>query len=525
MASKRVARTAAFALAAMMVFGASAHAQGVFSQGGGHSSKKAPVPSAEAQSKTLDLVREVFRKEYEEAKTAAQKEALAEDLMKRGVESKDATERFVLLRVARDLAAMVGEADLACRAIDEMGRGYEIDSAAMKREALAKAEQAATTPKHFRSVGEQSATLVEEAIMADDYDTARQMIKTALAAAKKARDGDLLDRVTERAAEVEEVAKAKEEVKEALATLEKSPADPKANLAAGRFYCFYRGDWVKGLPMLALGADGAYDVLAKQELLGAKTSEAQVALGDGWWELVEKHQGMAQSQIRAHAAAWYEKALPQLSGLTQMRVKKRLEEMEAAESLSEERHPAKPGETPSKVAAAPKNKAGFAGKWQDTFGNILNLKVDGRNVVGVYKNYNRYGDLNYEGRMSGTLSRNGRTLTAQWARTGVRYEDGNFSGTLVFELAKDGDSFGGTYRQNDAPAGGVWRGVRMKDQPAEGGKSQPKTPGSGGPRPRPGDEGFEPGFGPRPDEERSPTPPGKSDPPRKGKMRPAPDGG
>ena len=30
---------------------------------------------------------------------------------------------------------------------------------------------------------------------------------------------------------------------------------PPANLTVGKYYCFQKGDWEKGLPMLALGQD------------------------------------------------------------------------------------------------------------------------------------------------------------------------------------------------------------------------------------------------------------------------------
>ena len=98
----------------------------------------------------------MYKKQYEEAKTANQKAALAADLFKRGVESKDPTERFVLLRVARDMAALAADVDIACRAVDEMARGHQIDVLAMKREALAKAAKAASlaeAPRGHRRAG------------------------------------------------------------------------------------------------------------------------------------------------------------------------------------------------------------------------------------------------------------------------------------------------------------------------------------------------------------------------------------
>ena len=461
---RRLAALAALAIGISV--GAPALAQDGFGPKiGGEAAKgtKAPLPSAEDQNKTLKLVRDVFKTQYEEAKTPDQKEALARDLMRSGLESEVPTERFVLLRVARDMAALAGEANLACRVIDEIGRWYQVDAAAMKREAVAKADQGATLPEHFKGVAEQAAALAEAAMLADDYDTASRMIEMARTAAKKARDAGLLQRVTERAKEVAELVKAKQGIQDALATLEKNPGDPNANLAAGSFYCFYRDDWAKGLAMLALGADGVYDVLGKKELVGAETAEEQAALGDGWYDLVAKHQGMARARIRAHAAGWYEKALTQLTGLAQIRVKKRLEEIEVAESGPEEKPDA-----PAPKTAAARKKPSFAGKWLDSFGSVIQFSVERRNVTGTYKNLRKSGEgetyTRYEGRITGTVSRDGRKLTAQWGRSSRWGPGGVRAGALAFQLAKDGKSFSGTYRQSDGSGAGAWSGTRMSDK-------------------------------------------------------------
>jgi hypothetical protein len=508
----RLHHSAILALLATGILGIST--AGAWAQG--KAEKKEDVPPLDVQNKTLELVREVFKKEYAEAKSVAQKEVLAGELLQRGTETKDVTERFVLLRVARDLAAMVGDADTACRAIDEMARSYRIDAAAMKQETLVAADKGATLSKHFKAISEQSASLMEEAILRDDYELANQMIQAAIAAAKKSRDAGLTGRMTARAGEVEQVAKARIEVKEALVALEKDPVDPKANLAVGRYQCLYKGDWEKGLPMLALAGDGTYDVVAKQELVGPKTPDAQVAVADGWWAVSEKCEGMAKSQLRIRAGYWYDKAQPQLSGLTQMRVKKRLAELEPAEEEPDiVETPTKPGEEAPKVV---RKKPNFEGTWQDRFGNVIEFKIDGRKVVGPYKNIDRsYGHeyVNYSGRILGTVSRDGKTLTAEWARTSYYGNRAEYSGTLVFQLSKDGNSFAGSFRQSDGRGGGVWNGMRV--QPATGGANtqaqpsrrdgdgrSPKRAGEGDAKPRlpkSGDGESEPSFGPRPGEE------------------------
>ena len=124
------------------------------------------------------------------------------------------------------------------------------------------------------------------------------------------------------------VVKACEDVKTAKVTLEKTPDDPDANTVVGKHLCFVKGDWDKGLPMLALGNDAVLKALTRQELQGAASSTEQIGLGDGWWELAEKEPETSQKQTRTRAAYWYRKALPGLSGLAKDRIQKLLDSLE-----------------------------------------------------------------------------------------------------------------------------------------------------------------------------------------------------
>jgi hypothetical protein len=107
---------------------------------------KIPVPGDAAQEESLATIREIYSKEYNDAKTAAQKKSLAEKLLEKASDpANDPVARYVLLGLARDVAALAGEADLALQAIDELAKRYDIDADAMKREALAKSEHAPRT--------------------------------------------------------------------------------------------------------------------------------------------------------------------------------------------------------------------------------------------------------------------------------------------------------------------------------------------------------------------------------------------
>ena len=82
---------------------------------------------------------------------------------------------------------------------------------------------------------------------------------------------------------------------------------------------------------MALGDDPELKALAKREIQGPASADEQAGLGDDWWNLAHKQGAGAKKQIQARARYWYEKALPELSGLVKAKVEKRLAEASAAE--------------------------------------------------------------------------------------------------------------------------------------------------------------------------------------------------
>jgi hypothetical protein len=133
---------------------------------------------------------------------------------------------------------------------------------------------------------------------------------------------------------------------QAMATLDKNPADPEANLVAGKYLCRVKGDWARGLPLLALSGEEEYAWLAAKELKEITEPAAQVDQGDGWWKLAERRDGTPQQQLRLHAAYWYRKAIPQLTGLLHEKVQQRLAQADQAQT-----HPAQAGQTQTHTPA------------------------------------------------------------------------------------------------------------------------------------------------------------------------------
>jgi hypothetical protein len=287
--------------------------------------KRAPVPDEAGQAKALKLIQDLYKADYAKKKPQDLLELSAKLLQEAGETKDDPTARFVLLREARDLAAQAGSAPACLEAIDELAKEYDIDALAMKAEWLAATSRAATATGSL-PVADACLGLLDEALAADNYELALRLLGTAADAARKARSVQLSSKIEARRKEVQTFQKEFDEVKEARAKLRRTPDDPDANLAVGKYLCLIKGDWKKGVPLLAKGSDAALKEVAEKEADPPAEAEAQVRLGDGWWDLAGKAMGRAKAPMLARAVYWYEQAVPQLKGLAKARVEKRLQE-------------------------------------------------------------------------------------------------------------------------------------------------------------------------------------------------------
>ena len=278
----------------------------------------------------MKLGKEVYGDDYSKAETSAEKRDLAKKLLGKARETTDdPTGKFVLLKLARDIALQANDGQTAFQAIDEMAETYQVDALEMKSMVLSKFATAARQslkPKQHISIAEEALKLVDQAVSQDNFTVADQLGKLALDEAQKAGEKELISKVQGRIAEASEIAKVYEDVKAARVKLEKTPDDPEANLAVGRYLCFVKVIGKKGW-QCCVGKDETLKALATQELQGAASSSEQAKLGDGWWNLAEKQEGKAKWQIQARASYWYRKALPGLSGLMKDKVEKRLKEI------------------------------------------------------------------------------------------------------------------------------------------------------------------------------------------------------
>jgi hypothetical protein len=287
------------------------------------------VPDSAALDKATRTIKDLFKDEIDAAKTPAGKLELAKNLLQRGIDTQgDPAGQYVLLRMARDYAVIAADAGLAMQVVDELARSFQIDALSMKIEMLTSLAKIAMIPAQGKMFAETATAVADEAITADSYDVAKQATALALAAAKKTRDAELNKQIVGRTKEVEALEQAFRTVKTAQSTLDSMPLDPDANLAVGRYRGLVKGDWDRGVPMLALGNDPKLKALAVLELEASESADDQVKLADAWSEYATTLESSVKDRVEARSLFWYTKALPQLSGLQKLQVEKVLQEAE-----------------------------------------------------------------------------------------------------------------------------------------------------------------------------------------------------
>ncbi len=290
--------------------------------------ERVPLPPAPEIEQATKLVRNLFKDDY--AKTAPKaKLALAEKLFKQADETKDdLAAQFVLYRETADLAAAAGDVTLALRALDAMQTRFA-GIKAEQPESVLKALSTKVSAADALPLATHLLKSVDEAVTADELDSAERLAKLAETTAIKSKNVRVASAAAARVKEVEAFKKEAETVKTALKTLELNPTDPAASTVAGRYFCFQKGNWEKGLPLLAAGDDAKLKDVARKDAANPREPADLLAVADAWYDLGKAATAVHQRRaMLARSFAFYNRAVPDLNGLTRTKAEKKVEELE-----------------------------------------------------------------------------------------------------------------------------------------------------------------------------------------------------
>lgn len=287
----------------------------------------APVPDAAAFKVSEDIVREVYREELAVQRTGSQKRDLARKLLQYGLATTDDDNgRYVLFRLAQDLAISAGDFDLVLETAERTNSCYATNAVAVKAEVLRRFIESAPSRYLTKGLLQAISDATAEAIVTEQFEIAKELTKLSVPIARKKRDIATIRQLEQQIKEIDELVNECDKVKTAIAYLVNDPVDPAANLTVGRYACLVKGEWESGISMLVLGDDDVLKSIAELEIDHASSTEDELKLGDGWWECSLKERGIKKDNALLRAKYWYQKALPEVSGLTKSKVEKRLEE-------------------------------------------------------------------------------------------------------------------------------------------------------------------------------------------------------
>jgi hypothetical protein len=180
-----------------------------------------------------------------------------------------------------------------------------------------------------RALARSAIGLAGEAIRQEAFEQAARLAEAAQALAVKAKEGALARQAVAVAESLPWCREQQKRFLRASEILAETPAHPAANLSAGKYLCFVKQNWDKGLPLLAQGNDDTLKALAQAEQAQLSPSAVEmVKLGDQWHAAAGQVEDMLRPGARHRAAYWYQQALPLLTGFTQNRVSRQIQDLQ-----------------------------------------------------------------------------------------------------------------------------------------------------------------------------------------------------
>ncbi|MFK8113832.1 MAG: NPCBM/NEW2 domain-containing protein [Rubripirellula sp.] len=287
--------------------------------------RRLPVPLEANRVKSEQEVRQRFK--VDAAKTSELQLSLAAELLRtaRGTNT-DASARFALLNLSREISATAGDLIASMEATDQLATDFQVNADDLRASSLRLAIGASKVGLGNRvAISRLGIALIEHYARADQFLKSRELGRLMLQVAKKFRDRDLLASLAKQKLLVDQLEATFQPIASALQILEQNSEDLAANAIVGRHRFFQRNQWAQAIEFLIKSDDEALASVAKREQAKPSELSEQLKIADAWWELAEDYQTEEQKQrAMARAAAWYSIASPGLAGLSKTKAIYRL---------------------------------------------------------------------------------------------------------------------------------------------------------------------------------------------------------
>jgi len=167
---------------------------------------------------------------------------------------------------------------------------------------------------------------VDDAVDDDEFPAAQKLLVEIRAEAKRTKDQSLLAEALEQGKEVTKLARDYDKIAKHLKTLDKE--HPRSCLAVGKYYCVVKGNWKRGLPLLAMGDDAVLAALASDDNDETLQADDQAAIADRWWQYSQKvSDANERIAYQLRARDWMIRARPAVSDKARATIDQRLNQV------------------------------------------------------------------------------------------------------------------------------------------------------------------------------------------------------
>lgn len=293
------------------------------------SSNLIEVPPEEALAQARDLLRDLYGKQYAEARTWQDKARLAQHLLTEAskVEANPA-HYHELLRIARDVAVAGGDVTAGQKSIELLTQRFQLDGLTLRLKLLEDLAKSPRKTEAAEALRKESLQLLLDAFDADNFDVALPAFDRLVEFTRIKGDRAELLRLAQRKQPLEAAKQAHDSAASAAAALQANPNDAAASETLGKYLCFVKNRWDIGLPHLVRAAEVKLRVVATIDLEATRSPQDTLSLADQYWEMADDYKQPFTRGLHLRAAVCYQTAKATLpDGLEKLKAQKRIDEV------------------------------------------------------------------------------------------------------------------------------------------------------------------------------------------------------
>ena len=241
--------------------------------------------------------------------------------------------RYVMFDEARKISVLAGMPKKTVECVDWLGKYFELDLFDLAKKSLDDVGRKINTGDGQEELIEGWTKYWQKALNEENFVRALEFIDRTNRAARKLGDSTFLKRMSAIKSDVQDMKSLATKARKSEEVLSKDADNEAANLATGKYLCFVKNDFEKGIPYLAKGSDSKLKLASETETKLLKvaeedqTAEQQLEVARAWMVVARKGD-LASKRLKLHAGKWFEKAEIQLKGLKKKEIGKILDEID-----------------------------------------------------------------------------------------------------------------------------------------------------------------------------------------------------